>query len=197
MPPSSHRRQALQALLLCTSFWALSFPVMKTLALTQQRLLPGANSWFLSSLCVAGRFLAAGMVLFLLSPSQLRSVNRREVEQGLWLALFAAVGICLQMDGLALNFAYPPRRFLDPTLLCADSPLGGGYPPPVSQIGYSFLLRARGGGNGAAGAIEFLRFAARPRRAGNPGLFRGIYGADSLPGTSPNSRATDPARSQR
>jgi len=75
---------------------------MKTLVLTQQRLLPGANSWFLSSLCVAGRFLAAGMVLFLLSPSQLRSVNRREVEQGLWLALFAAVGICLQMDGLAL-----------------------------------------------------------------------------------------------
>ncbi len=101
MPPTTHRRQALQALLLCTSFWGLSFPVMKTLALTQQQLLPGVGSWFLSSLCVACRFLAAGMLLLLLSPSRLGAVTRREVEQGLWLAFFAAAGICLQMDGLA------------------------------------------------------------------------------------------------
>ena len=98
---SPKRRQALQALLLCTCFWALSFPAMKTLAMTQQKLLPGAGTWFLSSLCVASRFLLAGVLLLLISPSQLKSVSRRELEQGLWLAFFASSGVCFQMDGLA------------------------------------------------------------------------------------------------
>jgi drug/metabolite transporter (DMT)-like permease len=74
---------------------------MKTLGLAQQQILPGAGSWFLSSLCVAFRFLAAGALLLLFTASGLKSVSRREVEQGLWLALFSAAGICLQMDGLA------------------------------------------------------------------------------------------------
>lgn len=101
MPPAHLRRKALQMLLVCTSFWALSFPVMKTLGLTQQRILPGAGNWFLSSLCVLFRFLSAGLLLALVSPASLKSVSRRELEQGLWLAFFAASGICLQMDGLA------------------------------------------------------------------------------------------------
>ena len=42
-------RKAFQILLLCTTFWALSFPAMKTLALTQQKILPGSGSWFFSS----------------------------------------------------------------------------------------------------------------------------------------------------
>jgi drug/metabolite transporter (DMT)-like permease len=101
MSPAHLRRQALQMLLLCTSFWALSFPLMKTLGLTQQQILPGAGSWFLSSLCVLLRFLSAGLLLLLFSPAQIRTASRREIEQGIWLAFFASAGICLQMDGLA------------------------------------------------------------------------------------------------
>lgn len=74
---------------------------MKTLAMTQQRILPGVGTWFLSSLCVTSRFLVAGTLLLILSAHQLKTLTRREVEQGLWLAFFAAAGICLQMDGLA------------------------------------------------------------------------------------------------
>jgi len=101
MPPALRRRQALQMLLVCTSFWALSFPLMKTLGLTQQRMLPGAGSWFLSSWCVVLRFLGAGLLLLLVNPAQIRTASRREWEQGLCLAFFASAGICLQMDGLA------------------------------------------------------------------------------------------------
>ena len=101
MSPAHLRRKALQMLLLCSSFWALSFPLMKTLGLTQQQILPGAGSWFLSSLCVLFRFLSAGLLLLLVSPTQIKTASRREMEQGIWLAFFASAGICLQMDGLA------------------------------------------------------------------------------------------------
>lgn len=100
--PSTHlRRKALQALLLCTSLWALSFSVMKTLAMTQQSSVQGVDSWFISSLCVMSRFLAAGFLLLLVSWPKVRTASGREIEQGIWLAFFASGGICLQMDGLA------------------------------------------------------------------------------------------------
>ena len=101
MPPAALRRKAFQVLLLCTAFWALSFPAMKALALTQQKILPDAGSWFFSSLCVTYRFLLAGVVLLVVFFRQVKTSSRREIEQGLWLALFASAGICLQMDGLA------------------------------------------------------------------------------------------------
>ena len=88
-------------LLLCTAFWALSFPAMKALALTQQRALPHAGSWFFSSLCVMSRFLIAGLLLLLVSPARIKTLSRRELEQGLWLAFCASSGVGLQMDGLA------------------------------------------------------------------------------------------------
>jgi len=101
MPSSPLRRKALQVLLLCTAFWALSFPVMKALTMAQQSLLPGAGTWFISSLCVMSRFLIAGVLLLIVFPGSVKSLSRRELEQGLWLALFVSVGNCLQMDGLA------------------------------------------------------------------------------------------------
>jgi drug/metabolite transporter (DMT)-like permease len=101
MPPANLRRKALQMLLLCTAFWALSFPVMKALTLAQQNLLPGAGTWFISSLCVMLRFLIAGLLMLLVSPASVKTLTRRELEQGLWLALFVSAGNCLQMDGLA------------------------------------------------------------------------------------------------
>ena len=100
--PSLHlRRKALQALLLCTSLWALSFSVMKTLGMTQQAILPGAGSVFISALCVTSRFLIAGILLLTFSIGQIKTMSRREAEQGICLGFFASAGIFLQMDGLA------------------------------------------------------------------------------------------------
>jgi drug/metabolite transporter (DMT)-like permease len=99
------RRKALQMLLLCTAFWSLSFPVMKALTMLQQNILPEAGSWFISSLCVMLRFLLAGILLLLFSPTKIKTATRLEVEQGLWLGLFVSIGTCLQMDGLAYTSA--------------------------------------------------------------------------------------------
>jgi len=100
MPAANLRRKALQMLLVCTFFWALSFPVMKALTLTQQAISPAAGSWFISSVCVMFRFLIAGTLMLIFFLPVLKTISRREVEQGLWLALFASLGVCLQMDGL-------------------------------------------------------------------------------------------------
>ena len=56
----ARRSRAIGMLILATPCWALSFPVMKALTLAQQNLLPGAGTWFISSLCVMLRFLIAG-----------------------------------------------------------------------------------------------------------------------------------------
>jgi drug/metabolite transporter (DMT)-like permease len=101
MQSANLRRKALQMLVLCTAFWSLSFPVMKALTLHQQKILPEAGSWFISSLCVMLRFLIAGIVLLIFSLGQIKTLTRRELEQGLWLGLFVSLGNCLQMDGLA------------------------------------------------------------------------------------------------
>jgi drug/metabolite transporter (DMT)-like permease len=88
-------------LVLCTGLWAVSFPTMKALTMTQQGLVPAAGSWFFTSLDVMCRFGVAGLIMLVLSLRTLRQVSRREIEQGLGLALFGAGGILFQMDGLA------------------------------------------------------------------------------------------------
>jgi drug/metabolite transporter (DMT)-like permease len=102
---AGRRRRAMRMLIFCTTLWALSFPVMKALALTQQKLLPQTGSWFFSSLSVTYRFGLAGLLLLPFGWWQLRTLRRREVEQGLVLALFGGVGILFQMDGLAYTSA--------------------------------------------------------------------------------------------
>ena len=99
------RSQALRVLTAATLFWALSFPVMKTLLLAQERLLPGTGSWFLTSLSVAARFGCAGLLLLGFTGQRLSSLTRREVEQGLVLAGFGGLGILFQMDGLSYTAA--------------------------------------------------------------------------------------------
>lgn len=74
---------------------------MKTLALLQQKILPEAGTWFISSLCVTYRFLIAGFLLLIFFLPEVKTMSRREMEQGLWLGFFVTAGICLQMDGLA------------------------------------------------------------------------------------------------
>src|SRR6185369_6352576 len=62
-----HSARAAQMLLLGTALWALSFPSTKAIAAAHETLLPGANSWFISALCVLYRFAIAALLLALLA----------------------------------------------------------------------------------------------------------------------------------
>ena len=95
----------MRMLVFCTLLWSLSFPAMKALALTQQELLPQSGSWFFSALSVLYRFGIAGLLLLPFAWRQLQTLRRREVEQGMLLAVFGGVGILFQMDGLAYTSA--------------------------------------------------------------------------------------------
>jgi len=92
-------------LFLATTFWASSFPLMKSLALEQQKLLPVASTWFFTTLGVMYRFGSAGLLLALFLRRDLAKISRLELEQGLGLAVFGVGGILLQMDGLAYTAA--------------------------------------------------------------------------------------------
>jgi drug/metabolite transporter (DMT)-like permease len=99
------RRKAVRILVFCTMLWGLSFPAMKALAQTQQNLLPHTDSWFFTSLGVMYRFGFAGLVMAVIYLRQLAGTTRREVEQGIVLALFGGCGILFQNDGLAYTDA--------------------------------------------------------------------------------------------
>ena len=92
-------------LILATACWALSFPVMKALALAQQKLLPEAGSWFLTALGVVVRFGVAGLILLPFVWRELKNISRRELEHGLVLAMFGTSGMLFQMDGLTYTSA--------------------------------------------------------------------------------------------
>lgn len=102
---ATRHRKAITMLLVATTFWALSFPAMKSLAFEQQKLLPDAGSWFLTFLGVLYRFGAAGLLLGLFLWRDLGRITRLELEQGLGLAVFGVGGIVFQMDGLSYTAA--------------------------------------------------------------------------------------------
>ena len=101
MSVETKRLKAVQMLVLCTIFWAVSFPTMKALTMTQQPLVPAAGTWFFTGLGVMYRFGAAALVMLFLAWPTLSHLTRLECEQGAGLALFGAGGILFQMDGLA------------------------------------------------------------------------------------------------
>jgi drug/metabolite transporter (DMT)-like permease len=105
MSGANQRRKAVRILVLYTMLWGLSFPAMKALAQTQQNLLPHTDSWFFTSLGVMYRFGFAGIILAMIYLRQLQSTTRREMEQGIVLAVFGGGGILFQMDGLAYTDA--------------------------------------------------------------------------------------------
>jgi drug/metabolite transporter (DMT)-like permease len=93
-------------LILATPCWALSFPVMKALALEQQHLLPDTASWFFTALGVMIRFGISGLLLLPVLLFVVRErISLREAEQGILLAFFGGAGIVFQMDGLAYTAA--------------------------------------------------------------------------------------------
>ena len=92
-------------LLFATIFWGVSFPVMRSLGLLQEQLLPGLSSWFMTSATVAARFGLAALLLAMWSWRTLPHLTRLEFRQGAGLAFFGGLGILFQMDGLAYTSA--------------------------------------------------------------------------------------------
>ena len=100
-----HRRKATEMLLAATIFWGLSFPVMRSLSLVQEQMLPQANSWFMSSATVLVRFGVSALILIAWSWRTLRQMTWLEVWQGVGIGFFGGAGILFQMDGLAYTSA--------------------------------------------------------------------------------------------
>ena len=105
MPRPARHFQACLWLLFGTMFWGVSFTLIKTIRLAQEQLLPGAGSWFLSSLAVSVRFGCAALPLFFWTLPTLRRMTRREVEQGAGLGCFGGLGLLFQVDGMAYTTA--------------------------------------------------------------------------------------------
>lgn len=87
-------------LVLACALWGLSFPVVKALHLEQSARLPSADSAFLAAWMQVARF---GMGALILLPFAARAgvPDRREIRQGLLLALWGGAGMALQAEGLA------------------------------------------------------------------------------------------------
>jgi drug/metabolite transporter (DMT)-like permease len=108
MPPalkSPQHSRAILMLLVANFFWGLSFPTIKALVLVQERLLPGAGTWFSGIYTVAPRFLLATLILLLLQARDWWQIRRGELKQGVIIGLFAAMGMLFQNDGLQFTAA--------------------------------------------------------------------------------------------
>lgn len=107
-PAAAARRlrwQAIGGLLLANACWGLSFPVVKSLAALQARLLPEGGSWFVTASCVAPRFLLAALALLVVLGRSAGRLTRPELRQGLALGLAVAGGMLFQTDGLQFTSA--------------------------------------------------------------------------------------------
>jgi len=97
--------RAVRMLAATTVLWGLSFPVVKSIGMIQETLVPGVSSWFHAGLTGFVRFACAGLVLIPLSSKTLGKFTTREICQGVGLGLFAAGGMLFQMDGLSYTSA--------------------------------------------------------------------------------------------
>jgi drug/metabolite transporter (DMT)-like permease len=101
------RSTAILALVGAAVCWGLSFPLMKGLSAAQAEMIPGLSSWFISSWCLALRFLAAALMVaaWCAWRGTLRGWTRAEVSQAVGLGIFTGAGMLLQMDGLSYTAA--------------------------------------------------------------------------------------------
>ncbi|HEX5222788.1 MAG TPA: DMT family transporter, partial [Verrucomicrobiae bacterium] len=102
--PARHRK-AITMLLVATFFWASSFPIVKALALEQQKFVPAGSTWFFAMIGALYRFGVAGLLLAVFLHRELLKITRLELEQGFGLAAFGIGGILFQMDGLSYTAA--------------------------------------------------------------------------------------------
>ena len=87
-------------LALTTVFWSLSFPLVKSLAIIQAKLIPGADTWFNAGLTGFARFGIAALIMLFIARRTLSRLTRSEIWEGFGLGFFAGGGIILQTDGL-------------------------------------------------------------------------------------------------
>jgi drug/metabolite transporter (DMT)-like permease len=104
-PPHPQRTQALLMLLVANFCWGLSFPLIKSVLLLHERIIPEAGTWFSAIYTVAPRFFLALLVILALKPLAWRGVTRGELKQGLVIGLFASAGMLLQNDALQFTSA--------------------------------------------------------------------------------------------
>ena len=102
--PAQHR-QAIWMLLLGNLLWGVSFPLIKSLVLLQERLVPGGSSWFITASTMLPRFTLGAIVLGLICFPAVRTLTRSEWRQGLGLGLTALAGMIFQNDGLQFTSA--------------------------------------------------------------------------------------------
>jgi len=99
-PDSPSRPRAIVLLMAATLVWGLSFPLIKSLGQLQQSLVPGSGGWLVTVCAVAPRFLIAGVGVALFGAWRHGLPVLRELRQGAGLALFAGLGLLLQVDGM-------------------------------------------------------------------------------------------------
>ena len=136
-PRHDRRARATAWLLFATGLWGLSFPLTKVLLLAQLRLVPGADTWFLSAVGLVFRFGLAAALLALVAGRQLRALTRSESAQGVGLGIFATGGMIFQLDGLHYTAA-STSAFLT-SCYCVTIPVivavnRRRWPPPVVVV---------------------------------------------------------------
>jgi drug/metabolite transporter (DMT)-like permease len=104
IPHAQHRR-AIWMLLLANFLWGISFPLVKSIAILHERLVPGSSSWFISASVLVPRFALSAAILGAICWSQLRTLTRLEWKQGVGLGLFASLAMLFQNDGLQFTHA--------------------------------------------------------------------------------------------
>ncbi|MES2693822.1 MAG: DMT family transporter, partial [Verrucomicrobiota bacterium] len=101
----AERARALWMLVAATFFWGLSFPVIKTLLLLQEQLVPEAGGWFSAIYVLAPRFLIASLVIIAWRPRGFWRITGAEWKQGVIIGLFSSAGMLLQNDALQFTAA--------------------------------------------------------------------------------------------
>ncbi|MDD3179055.1 MAG: hypothetical protein PHQ04_01745 [Opitutaceae bacterium] len=97
--------KAIAALLLANLFWGLSFPLIKSVALAHQQVLPGSGNWFITACTIGPRFVLAAIVMLFWAGRTLGRLTRSEMIQGVGLGMFASAGMLFQNDGLQFTSA--------------------------------------------------------------------------------------------
>ena len=80
-------------LALTTVFWSLSFPLVKSLAIIQAKLIPGADTWFNAGLTGFARFGIAALIMLFIARRTLSRLTRSEIWEGFGLGFFAGGGL--------------------------------------------------------------------------------------------------------
>ena len=102
---SADHTRALAMLLIANFFWGLSFPLIKSILLVHEKVIPEAGPWFSTVMTLAPRFLLATLILSAWRPLSAWQASAAEWRQGVGIGLFSAAGMLFQNDGLQYTAA--------------------------------------------------------------------------------------------